>query len=125
MPATSPAARVGEGVLAKAFVATVTEADRKGVALSVLRARLESRSARDVVLLDFLEDDLGEARSAIREVAGWLDRVEEALDDAGTGRQALLALALGQGPRERLDNLGSVLENLRRRIAQASARLPG
>ena len=98
---------------------------RAAADLSGLRARLAGGSAREAVLLDFLEDDLCEARSALASVAGWLDDVERVLGDPTSGRQLLLRLVLGRGPHEGLERLGGVLGNLRRRLAQVSARLPG
>ncbi|HVP67469.1 MAG TPA: hypothetical protein VMT17_09425 [Anaeromyxobacteraceae bacterium] len=102
------------GTLAVAGEATV---------LGGLRSRLAGTSGRDALLLDFLEDDLAEGRRALREVATWLDRAERALDDGATGRQALLAIALSRGPDEGIERLAGAVGNLRRRIAQVSARL--
>jgi len=93
-------------------------------ALTGLRRRLPAFSGRDGLLLDFLEDDFAEGRAALRDVTAWLDRAERALGDGATGRQALLAIALARGPDDGIDRLAGAIGNLRRRIAQVSARLP-
>jgi hypothetical protein len=75
------------------------------------------------VVIDFLEDDLQEARAALGAVVRYLSEVEVALGDGRGGRDQILALALGRGPLERIEYLGGVVANLRRRLAQLSSRL--
>ncbi|HET6921605.1 MAG TPA: hypothetical protein VFI16_00525 [Anaeromyxobacteraceae bacterium] len=91
--------------------------------LAQLRQRLPPESDRDAVVLDFLEDDLAEARGTLAEVSSYLAEVEAALGDAGAGRDRLLGLALGRGPLERIEYLSGVLQNLRRRLVQVSSRM--
>jgi hypothetical protein len=88
-----------------------------------LRDRLGEPTERDAVVIDFLEDDLHEARSALSAVDRYLDEVEATLGDGGGGRDEVLALALGRGPFERIEYLAGVVGNLRRRLAQVSSRL--
>lgn len=92
-------------------------------AVEALRRRLASSTAREHVVLDFLEDDLGEARAALSAVAAYVANVEAALADGDPSRQRLLALALGGGPAERIDDLGALLASVRRRLAQVAARM--
>ena len=91
--------------------------------LAGLRRRLRPASDRDAVVLDFLEDDLGEIRGSLAEVSHYLSDVEEALGDPEADRDRLLGLALGRGPLERLEYLSGVVQNLRRRLVQVSARM--
>jgi hypothetical protein len=92
--------------------------------LAALGRRLAGGTAQEAVALDFLEDDLREAESALGSVTDFLDSVEQALRDPGAGRRDLLALAGGPGPARQVEVLGEVLENLRRRLGQLAARLP-
>ncbi len=91
--------------------------------LAGLRQRLPPESDRDAVVLDFLEDDLGEIRGSLGEVSQYLSDVESALEDAGTDRERLLGLALGRGPLEQLEYLSGLIQNLRRRLVQVSTRM--
>jgi hypothetical protein len=91
--------------------------------LAQLRQRLPPRSDRDAVVLDFLEDDLAEARGTLAEVSSYVAEVAAALDDAAAGRDRLLGLALGRDPLERIEYLSGVLQNLRRRLVQVSSRI--
>lgn len=91
--------------------------------LARLRQRLPPESDRDAVVLDFLEDDLAEIRGSLSEVSRYVEDVEGALGDAETDRDRLLALALGRGPLERLEYVSGVVQNLRRRLVQVSARM--
>jgi len=92
-------------------------------AVEALRQRLASSTAREHVVLDFLEDDLREARAAISAVAAYVANVEAALSGVDPTQQHLLSLALGGGPAEKLDYLSSVLGSVRRRLAQVAARM--
>lgn len=91
--------------------------------LAGLRQRLPPESDRDAVVLDFLEDDLTEARNSLAEVSRYLEDVEATLDDAASSRNRLLGLALGRGPLEQLEYLSGVVQNLRRRLVQVSSRM--
>jgi hypothetical protein len=91
--------------------------------VDALRHRLASPSAREHVVLDFLEDDLREARTAISAVAAYVANVEAALSESEPSEQRLLSLALGGGPAEKIDYLSSVLGSVRRRLAQVAARM--
>ncbi|HEU4382784.1 MAG TPA: hypothetical protein VFR85_04695 [Anaeromyxobacteraceae bacterium] len=105
-------------VARRRVVATAAPADLAG-----LRRRFPAQGDRDAVVLDFLEDDLAETRGSLSEVSRYLDDVEAALGDAGTDRGRLLGLALGRGPLEQLEYLSGVVQNLRRRLVQVSARM--
>ncbi len=91
--------------------------------LAELRRRWPPRSDRDAVVLDFLEDDLAEARGSLAAVSRYVADVEEALGDAATDRDRLLGLALGRAPLEQLDYASGVLQSLRRRLVQVSSRM--
>jgi hypothetical protein len=92
-------------------------------AVDALRARLAGSAARDHVVLDFLEDDLRGARAALSAVAAYVASVEAALADPAPSQHRLLSLAIGGGPGERVDHLGTALANVRRRLAQVAARM--
>jgi hypothetical protein len=92
-------------------------------AVDALRRRLAGSTAREHVVLDFLEDDLREARAALSAVAAYVANVEAALSDGEPTQQRLLSLALGGAPAERLDYLSGVLGSVRRRLAQVAARM--
>jgi len=94
-----------------------------GDPVEALRRRLAGKTAREHVVLDFLGDDLREAREALSVVQGYLGRIDEVLADREVTQQKLLALALGGGPVAQLDYLAEVLANVRRRVAQVAARL--
>ncbi len=91
--------------------------------VEALRRRLAGTTAREHVVLDFLADDLREARAAMAGVAAYLASVESALADAVPTQDRLLGLALGGGPIGRVEYLGEVLGNVRRRLAQVAARI--
>lgn len=91
--------------------------------VEALRRRLSGKTAREHVVLDFLSDDLKEAREAMGVVSGYLGRIEAVLADPEVSQQKLMALALGGGPLEQLEYLSEVLANLRRRVAQVAARM--
>jgi hypothetical protein len=94
--------------------------------LRALRGALASAgaAAREEVVLDFLDDDLREAESALDCLGEYVADVATTLRDARAGRRELMALARGRHPEERLDNLQVTLAGLRRRLAQLAARLP-
>ncbi len=91
--------------------------------LAGLLSRVGEPTERDAVVIDFLEDDLHQARLTLGVIGRYLAEVEAVLGD-GRGEQ-LLALALGRGPLERIEYLGGVVSNLRRRLAQLSSRVTG
>ncbi|HSM94171.1 MAG TPA: hypothetical protein VLT47_14935 [Anaeromyxobacteraceae bacterium] len=103
-------------------VATVT-ADRRTDAVDALRNRLAGSTARDHVVLDFLSDDLREARDAMGAVAAYVDAVEKTLSDGRTSQERLMALAMGGGPIDQLEYLSTILASVRRRLAQVAARM--
>ena len=90
--------------------------------VEALRRRLGG-SAREHVVLDFLEDDLREARAALAGVASYVANVDAALADGSPSRDRLLSLAMGGGPIEKIDDLAQLLSNVRRRLAQVAARM--
>jgi hypothetical protein len=92
-------------------------------AVDALRRHLASGTARDHVVLDFLDDDLREARTALAGVAAWLANVERALGDGAPSQQRILSVALGGMPRDRIDELASAVASVRRRLAQVAARM--
>jgi hypothetical protein len=92
-------------------------------AVEALRRHLASGTAREHVVLDFLEDDLREARAALAGVAAWLANVERALEDGAPSQQRILSVALGGMPGDRIDELSSAVASVRRRLAQVAARM--
>jgi hypothetical protein len=113
--------RTSAVVLAPAAAPAGDDADPGAV--EALRRHLASGTAREHVVLDFLEDDLREARAALSGVAAWLANVERALADGEPSQQRLLSLALGGAPGERIDALSSAVAAARRRLAQVAARM--
>jgi hypothetical protein len=91
-------------------------------AVDALRRRLGS-GAREHVVLDFLEDDLREARSALAGVAAWIANVEGALADGTPSQHRILSFALGGRPGDRIEALSQSVASLRRRLAQVAARM--
>jgi hypothetical protein len=92
-------------------------------AVDALRKRLAGSTAREHVLLDFLSDDLREARDAMGAVAAYVDAVEKTLSDGRTSQGRLMALAMGGGPIDQIEYLSTVLLSVRRRLAQVAARM--
>ncbi len=92
-------------------------------AVQRLRARLAGPTAREHVVLDFLEDDLQEVRGALAAVAAYVANVEAALADGEPSQQRLLSLALGGKPGDRIEELASAVASVRRRLAQVAARM--
>lgn len=96
---------------------------RRDDAVEALRRRLAGSTAREHVLLDFLSDDLKEARDAVGAVTAYVEAVEKTLSDGRTSQDRLMALAMGGGPIDELEYLSSVLTSVRRRLAQVAARM--
>ncbi len=92
-------------------------------AVEALRQRLAGGTAREHVVLDFLEDDLREARTALATVAAYLANVEGALADEAPSPERLVSLARAIDPAERIDYLQTVLASVRRRLSQVAARM--
>ncbi|MFO0581825.1 MAG: hypothetical protein U0229_06110 [Anaeromyxobacter sp.] len=91
--------------------------------VEALRQRLADRSAREHVVLDFLEDDLAEARAALSAVAAYVANVDAALRDPEPSQGRFLSLAIGGAPIEKMEALSQTLSSLRRRLAQVAARM--
>jgi hypothetical protein len=92
-------------------------------AVDALRRRLAGSTAREHVVLDFLEDDLREARGALAGVIAFLDGVESALGDPAPSPERLLSLARSIQPAEQVDYLQTVLASVRRRLSQVATRM--
>jgi endo-alpha-1,4-polygalactosaminidase (GH114 family) len=103
--------------------ATATTVERRDDAVEALRRRLAGSTAREHVVLDFLSDDLREARDALGAVSAYVSAVERTLSDGRTSQDRLMALAMGGGPVEQLEYLSTVLLSVRRRLAQVAARM--
>lgn len=106
-----------------AALATSAAPARRDDAVEALRQRLAGSTAREHVVLDFLSDDLREARDAMGAVAAYVEAVEKTLSDGRTSQDRLMALALGGGPIDELEYLSTVLASVRRRLAQVAARM--
>jgi hypothetical protein len=91
--------------------------------LDPLRRRLAGATAREAVLVDFLEDDLREAEAAVAELAEWLAAVGARVRDPEVTRHDLMALAARSQGSDGTEYLGGVLANVRRRIAQVAISL--
>jgi hypothetical protein len=104
-----------------AFPAAVAPVDEGAV--DALRRSLAGGTAREHVVLDFLDDDLREARDALAAVAAYLSNVEGALGGDPLSRQQLLSLAQGGLPRDRIEELSVAVASVRRRLAQVAARV--
>jgi hypothetical protein len=102
-------------------VAPAPESDAGAV--DALRQRLAAKSAREHVILDFLDEELRDARVALSGVAAWLANVESALSGEAPTQQQMLGLALGGVPLERVDELANAVVSVRRRLAQVAARM--
>jgi hypothetical protein len=92
-------------------------------AVEALRQRLAGSTAREHVVLDFLEDDLRESRAALAAVAAYLANVEGALAAEAPAPEQLVALARAVDPIAQVDYLQTVLASARRRLAQVAARM--
>jgi len=108
---------------ALAVAVTTSRPERRDDAVESLRQRLASSTAREHVVLDFLSDDLREARDALGAVEAYVDAVEKTLSDGRTSQDRLMALAMGGGPIDQIDYLSTVLLSVRRRLAQVAARM--
>jgi hypothetical protein len=107
-----------------AAVAVVKDSPaRDDGAVDALRARLAGSTAREHVVLDFLEDDLREVRAALAAVAAYVANVEAALADGEPSQQRFLSLALGGKPGDRIDELATAVASVRRRLAQVAVRM--
>lgn len=107
-------------------VAVVTEelaAPAASRAVETLRARLAGRAAREHVVLDLLDGELEQARSALAALAGYVTSVEAALSEEEPSQARLLSLALGRGPLDGVERLGAALAGVRRRLAQVASRM--
>ena len=91
-------------------------------AVEALRQRLAGTTAREHVVLDFLEDDLRETRAALAAVVGYLAEVEGALAREPTADR-LLGLARAVEPVSQVDVLQNALASVRRRLSQVAARM--
>lgn len=125
---TAKAARVG--VVERAAPAAIAPARAAAgpAALAddpvdALRRRLSGQTAREHVVLDFLSDDLKEAREALAVLQGYLGRIDDVLAAPDVSQEKLLSLALGGGPIGQIEYLAEVLSSVRRRVAQVAARM--
>jgi hypothetical protein len=92
-------------------------------AVEALRSRLAGPTAREHVVLDFLEEDLREVRGALAAVAAYVANVEAALADGDPSQQRILGLALGGKPGDRIEELSQAVASVRRRLAQVAVRM--
>lgn len=106
-----------------AIALAVAPATVREGAVEALRQRLAGSTAREHVVLDFLEDDLREARAALAGVAGYLASVEGALAGEAPSPERLMALARSVDPAAQVDYLQTVLASVRRRLSQVAARM--
>ena len=90
--------------------------------VEALRSHLAGKSAREHVVLDFLEDDLAEARAALAAVAAYVANVEAALRDPEPSQHRFLSLAIGGAPIEKMENLAQSVSSVRRRLAHQGER---
>lgn len=109
--------------VARVSLARVAPADAEAGAVDALRRRLAGTTAREHVVLDFLEDDLRETRAALAAVGEYLSAVEGALAEELPTAERLLALARAADPLEQVDYLQTVLASVRRRLSQVAARM--
>ena len=115
---------VAKIALAVAAVPAARSPDgRRPGAVDALRARLAGPTAREHVVLDFLEDDLREVRAALAAVAAYVANVEAALSDGEPTQQRILGLALGGKPGDRIEELSHAVASVRRRLAQVAVRM--
>ena len=92
-------------------------------AVEALRRRLAGTTAKEHVVLDFLADDLREARQALSILQAYLGGIEATVGGADVSPQRLAALSLGGGPGGQIDLLAEALVSVRRRLAQVAARM--
>jgi len=93
--------------------------------LASLRRRLarSGASAAEAVLLDFLEDDLHEARDLIATLSEYVASAAERLCDPTAAKADVLALAMQGEAQDGVEELGRTLGSLRRRLALIANRL--
>lgn len=91
--------------------------------LDPLRRRLAGATAREAVLVDFLEDDLREAQDAMAELGEWLAAVSATVRDPEVTRHDLMALAARSQGADGTEYLAGVLASVRRRIAHVAVSL--
>ena len=106
-------------ILAPAGTTTSVDAG----AVEALRRRLAGSTAREHVVLDFLEDDLRETRAALGALAAYLDDVEGALSRETPTADRLAGLARALDPTQQVESLQDALASVRRRLAQVAARM--
>jgi hypothetical protein len=87
--------------------------------LAPLRRRLAAATAREAVVVDFLEDDLREAEAAIADARAWLDEAVRAVCDARAGRAEIVEVA-SRDPAATIEYLGETMQSVRRRLAQVA-----
>lgn len=92
-------------------------------ALSGFRQRVRGNGASDLVLADLLEDDLRQARVAVRRLEGWLDETTRVLGDADVTARELVAVGDPAEAEDAVAALEALLPHLRRRIGQAALRV--
>ena len=92
-------------------------------AVEALRRRLAGTTAKEHVVLDFLADDLREARQALSILQAYLGGIEATVGGADVSPQRLAALSQGGGPGGQIDLLAEALASVRRRLAQVAARM--
>jgi hypothetical protein len=109
--------------VAVATVESPAAEDAATADLAPLRRRLAGATAREAVLVDFLEDDLREADAAVAEFAEWLSAVGASVRDPRVSRHELMALAARSQGADGAEYLSSVLASVRRRIAQVAVSL--
>lgn len=109
---------------ATAITLALAEAPKREVgAVAALRERLSGSTAREHVVLDFLEDDLRESRAAVAAVAAFLQNVEAALSAEEPSPEQLFSLARAVDPAVQVDYLQTVLASVRRRLSQVATRM--
>jgi hypothetical protein len=87
--------------------------------LAPLRRRLSGATARESVVVDFLEDDLREAEAAIADARAWLEEAVRAVCDARAGRADIVEIA-ARDPSGSVEYLGEMMQSVRRRLAQVA-----
>ncbi len=109
--------------VARIPLARPSTSDAAPGAVEALRRRLAGTTAREHVVLDFLEDDLREARAAVAAVTAYVAQIEGALAGEAPTAERLLSLAGAVEPVDQVDYLQTVLGSVRRRLSQVAARM--
>jgi hypothetical protein len=78
--------------------------------------------ARERIVLELLEDELREVRSALAAAAACVAGVEAALGDGEPSRQRLPPVAPGGERGDRIEELAAAVASIRRRLARLAAR---